>query len=290
VHKGGFSEALVALSGGIDSALTAAIAVDALGADKVIGVSLPSRYSSAGSRDDARSLAEHLGLRYMTIPIEPVFAATMQTLEEPLATFGPTTSTLTEENAQARIRGLLMMALSNRSGAILLSTGNKSEMAVGYATLYGDMAGGFAVLKDVFKTLVWDLSRWRNKQAGHELIPWATIEKTPSAELRPGQQDSDSLPPYETLDPILRAYVEDDRSFDALTQLGFDAETVRRVMAMVDHSEYKRRQSPPGVKITPRAFGRDRRPPITNRYRDEQAAPGPERRPQGKRQTSESKS
>ncbi|HEY7974956.1 MAG TPA: NAD+ synthase, partial [Ktedonobacterales bacterium] len=221
VRKSGFREALVALSGGIDSALTAAIAVDALGPDQVIGVSLPSRYSSAGSRDDARALADHLGIRFLTMAIEPMFAAAMETLAEPLATFGPTTSTLTEENMQARIRGALMMALSNRSGAILLSTGNKSEMAVGYATLYGDMAGGFAVLKDVFKTLVYDLSRWRNQQAGRELIPWTTIEKAPSAELRPDQKDSDSLPPYDVLDPILRAYVEEDRSFDALVQLGF---------------------------------------------------------------------
>jgi NAD+ synthase (glutamine-hydrolysing) len=284
VRKSGFSAALVALSGGIDSALTAAVAVDALGADKVIGVSLPSRYSSEGSRDDARALAEHLGIRFMTMAIEPMFAAAMETLAEPLATFGPTTSTLTEENMQARIRGALMMALSNRSGAILLSTGNKSEMAVGYATLYGDMAGGFAVLKDVFKTLVYDLARWRNQQAGRELIPWATIEKPPSAELRPDQKDSDSLPPYDVLDPILRAYVEEDRSFDALTQLGFDPAVARRVMALVDHSEYKRRQSPPGVKITQRAFGRDRRLPLSNAYRDEPETPGVERRPPSKRQ------
>ena len=269
VRKGGFSEALVALSGGIDSALTAAIAVDALGADKVLGVSLPSRYSSEGSRLDARELAENLGIRFMTIPIEPVFSAALETLAEPLATFGPTTSTVTEENLQARIRGMLMMALSNRSGAILLSTGNKSEMAVGYATLYGDMAGGFAVLKDVFKTLVYDLSRWRNQQAGRDLIPRSTIEKAPSAELAAGQKDSDSLPPYEVLDPILRAYVEEDRSFDMLVQLGFSPAIARRVMALVDRSEYKRRQAPPGVKITQRAFGRDRRLPITSGYRDE---------------------
>ncbi|HET9110741.1 MAG TPA: NAD+ synthase [Ktedonobacterales bacterium] len=269
VRKGGFSEALVALSGGIDSALTAAIAVDALGADNVLGVSLPSRYSSEGSRHDARELAENLGIRFMTIPIEPVFTAALETLAEPLATFGPTTSTVTEENLQARIRGMLMMALSNRSGAILLSTGNKSEMAVGYATLYGDMAGGFAVLKDVFKTLVYDLSRWRNQLAGRDLIPRSTIEKAPSAELASGQKDSDSLPPYEVLDPILRAYVEEDRSFDMLVQLGFSPAIARRVMALVDRSEYKRRQAPPGVKITQRAFGRDRRLPITSGYRDE---------------------
>ena len=276
VRKGGFSEALVALSGGIDSALTAAIAVDALGPGKVIGASLPSRYSSQGSRDDARTLADNLGIRFMTMAIEPMFAAAMEILTEPLATFGPTTSTVTEENMQARIRGALMMALSNRSGAILLTTGNKSEMAVGYATLYGDMAGGFAVLKDVFKMLVYDLSRWRNQQAGRDIIPRSTIEKAPSAELRPDQKDTDSLPPYEILDPILRAYVEEDRSFDALTQLGFDPVIARRVMSLVDRSEYKRRQSPPGVKITPRAFGRDRRQPITNRYRDEPEPRAPE--------------
>lgn len=274
VRKGGFTEALVALSGGIDSALTAAIAADALGAEHVTGVSLPSRYSSDGSKDDAHALANNLGMRFLTIPIEDVFATGLDVLREPLETFGPTTSTITEENLQARIRGMLMMALSNRSGAILLTTGNKSEMAVGYATLYGDMAGGFAVLKDVFKTLVWDLSRWRNEHAGREVIPWATIEKPPSAELRPDQKDSDSLPPYPTLDPILRAYVEEDRSLDAIVRLGFEEETVRRIMGLVDRSEYKRRQAPPGVKITPRAFGRDRRAPITNRYRgDKPLAP-----------------
>jgi NAD+ synthase (glutamine-hydrolysing) len=267
VRKGGFTEALIALSGGIDSALTAAIAADALGAEHVTGVSLPSRYSSQGSRDDARELAENLGLRFLAIPIEAMFAAGMETLRESMEIFPPTTSTLVEENMQARLRGMLMMALSNRSGAIVLTTGNKSEAAVGYATLYGDMVGGFAVLKDVFKTLVWDLSRWRNAQAGRELIPWSTIEKAPSAELRPGQMDTDSLPPYDTLDPILRAYVEEDRSLDAIVRLGFDEATVRRVMTMVDRSEYKRRQGAPGVKITQRAFGRDRRMPITNQYR-----------------------
>jgi NAD+ synthase (glutamine-hydrolysing) len=273
VHKGGFSDALIALSGGIDSALTAAIAADALGAEHVTGVSLPSRYSSAGSRDDARELAENLGLRFLTIPIEEMFAAGLEALRAPLATFPPNPSSLAEENLQARIRGVLMMALSNHSGAILLTTGNKSELAVGYATLYGDMAGGFAVLKDVFKTLIWDLSRWRNAQAGRALIPVATIEKPPSAELRPGQKDSDSLPPYETLDPILRAYVEEDRSLDAIVRLGFDEATVRKVMSMVERSEYKRRQAAPGVKITPRAFGRDRRVPITNQYRGEGPSP-----------------
>jgi NAD+ synthase (glutamine-hydrolysing) len=274
VRKGGFREALIALSGGIDSALTAAIAVDALGAEHVIGVSLPSRYSSTGSHDDARILAENLSIRFLTIPIEGMFSAGLETLQEPLASFPPTTSTLTEENLQARLRGMLMMALSNRTGAILLTTGNKSEMAVGYATLYGDMAGGFAVIKDVFKTLVYALARWRNAKAGRELIPQATIEKPPSAELRPDQKDTDSLPPYEILDPILRAYVEEDRSLDAIVRLGFEEATIRRVMTMVDHSEYKRRQAPPGVKITPRAFGRDRREPLTNLYHSD-ASPRP---------------
>lgn len=265
VRKNGFSSAVIALSGGIDSALTAAIAVDALGANAVTGVSMPSRYSSAGSRDDAKALADNLGIRYLTLPIESIFAATLETLREPFELF-PSTSTLPEENAQARIRGNLLMALSNRSGAIVLTTGNKSEMAVGYATLYGDMAGGFAVLKDVFKLLVYDLARWRNAQAGRDLIPASTLTKPPSAELRPDQQDTDSLPPYEVLDPILRAYVEDDRSPAAIVDMGYDAEIVQRVMTMVERAEYKRRQAPPGVKITERAFGRDRRLPITNGY------------------------
>ena len=269
-RKSGFTSALISLSGGIDSALTATIAVDALGADQVVGVSLPSRYSSAGSRDDARELAANLGIRFLTMPIEGMFAAALDALREPLMTFPPTTSTLTEENLQARIRGNLLMALSNQSGALVLTTGNKSEMAVGYATLYGDMAGGFAVLKDVFKTMLYDLSRWRNERAlaetGRLLIPLASIEKPPSAELRPDQRDTDALPPYEVLDPILRAYVEEDRDFAGVVALGFAPDIVRRVMALVDHSEYKRRQAPPGVKITPRAFGRDRRLPIANAY------------------------
>ncbi|MEO7003129.1 MAG: NAD+ synthase [Ktedonobacterales bacterium] len=271
VRKCDFHEAIIGLSGGIDSALTAAIAVDALGPDKVIGISMPSRYSSTGSRDDAQALAQNLGIRYLSMPIEAMFAATMETLREPLATFPPVTHTLTEENVQARLRGLLWMALSNQSGAIVLTAGNKSEMAVGYATLYGDMAGGFAVLKDVFKTLVYDLARWRNARAqdeiGHLLIPPSTIEKPPSAELRPDQRDTDALPPYDVLDSILRAYVEEDRSFAGIVALGFAPDAVRQVMRLVDRSEYKRRQAPPGVKITARAFGRDRRLPITNAYR-----------------------
>jgi NAD+ synthase (glutamine-hydrolysing) len=265
VGKNGFSSAVIALSGGIDSALTAVIAVDALGADAVTGVSMPSRYSSEGSRDDAKTLADNLGIRFLTLPIESIFADMLDVLREPFGLF-PSSSTLPEENLQARIRGNLLMALSNRSGAIVLTTGNKSEMAVGYATLYGDMAGGFAVLKDVFKTFLYDLARWRNAQAGSDLIPENTITKPPSAELRPDQKDTDSLPPYEVLDPILQAYVEDDRSPAAIVDMGYDAATVQRVMKMVERAEYKRRQAPPGVKITERAFGRDRRLPITNGY------------------------
>ncbi len=282
VRKNGFSSAVIALSGGIDSALTAAIAVDALGANAVTGVSMPSRYSSAGSRDDAKALADNLGIRYLTLPIESIFAATLETLREPFELF-PSTSTLPEENAQARIRGNLLMALSNRSGAIVLTTGNKSEMAVGYATLYGDMAGGFAVLKDVFKLLVYDLARWRNAQAGRDLIPASTLTKPPSAELRPDQQDTDSLPPYEVLDPILQAYVEDDRSPAAMVDMGYDAEIVQRVMTMVERAEYKRRQAPPGVKITERAFGRDRRLPITNGYSSRAVPPKAIREPERER-------
>ncbi len=267
VRKNGFREAVIALSGGIDSALTATIAVDALGAEHVMGVSMPSRYSSVGSRDDARALAENLGIRYLTLPIEDMFSAALSTVHDVFASEPDGRSTLAEENLQARIRGMLIMALSNRFGSIVLTTGNKSEMAVGYATLYGDMAGGFAVLKDVFKTLVYDLARWRNSQGTRPVIPVSTIEKPPSAELRPGQRDTDSLPPYDILDPILRAYVEDDLGFQAIVGLGFDPEIVRRVMGMVDRSEYKRRQAPPGIKITGRAFGRDRRLPVTNSYR-----------------------
>lgn len=266
-RKNGFREAVIGLSGGIDSALTAVIAVDALGAEHVTGVSLPSRYSSAGSKEDARTLAENLGIHFLTLPIEDIFAAALETLAAPFGALPPTDSTLAEENLQARIRGTLLMALSNRTGALVLTTGNKSEMAVGYATLYGDMAGGFAVLKDVFKTLVFELARWRNADAVRPLIPESTLTKPPSAELRPDQLDTDALPPYDILDPILRAYVEEDRGFAAIVALGFAPAVVQRVMALVDRSEYKRRQAPPGVKITTRAFGRDRRLPITNAYR-----------------------
>ncbi|MGO8950844.1 MAG: NAD+ synthase [Ktedonobacterales bacterium] len=267
VRKNHFQDAVIALSGGIDSALTATIAVDALGKEHILGVSMPSRYSSAGSVDDARELATNLGIKYLALSIEDTFATLLATLKPVFDSGPPQVSTLPEENLQARIRGMLLMGLSNRFGSIVLTTGNKSEMAVGYATLYGDMAGGFAVLKDVFKTLVYDLAGWRNAQAGFDLIPRSTIEKPPSAELRPEQRDTDSLPPYEILDPILRAYVEEDRDFLEIVELGFPPEVVKRVMGLVDTSEYKRRQAPPGIKITERAFGRDRRLPITNAYR-----------------------
>ena len=267
VGKNGFKDAVIALSGGIDSALTATIAVDALGKEHVCGVSMPSRYSSEGSRDDARELAQNLGIDFLTLPIEDSFAALLATLEPVFRSGAPTASTLPEENIQARIRGMMLMALSNRFGSIVLTTGNKSEMAVGYATLYGDMAGGFAVLKDVFKTVVYELARWRNAEAGYPLIPLQSIEKPPSAELRPEQKDTDSLPPYAILDPILRAYVEEDRDFEDIVGSGAEPNVVRAVLALVDKSEYKRRQSPPGIKITARAFGRDRRLPVTNVYR-----------------------
>jgi len=266
VHKTGFKKAIIGLSGGIDSSLTAAIAVDALGAENVLGISMPSGYSSAGSRSDAQELAENLGIQFLTIPIEETFRTALKMMQPALGEGDPG---LAAENLQARIRGNILMTISNKSGAIVLTTGNKSEMAVGYATLYGDMAGGFAVLKDVLKTLVYELAVYRNSPGEKPVIPRSAIEKPPSAELRPGQKDTDSLPPYEILDPILKAYVEDDRSFEEIVAMGFDRKTVERVMRMVDTSEYKRRQAPPGVKITTRAFGRDRRLPITNRYRDQ---------------------
>ncbi|HEU5198637.1 MAG TPA: NAD(+) synthase, partial [Ktedonobacterales bacterium] len=264
VRKNGFKHAVIALSGGIDSALTATIAVDALGPQNVTGVSMPSRYSSEGSKSDAQLLAERLGIRYMTIPIEAPFSAMLEALDP---AFAGTQPGLAEENIQARLRGNLLMALSNKFGWLVLTTGNKSEMATGYATLYGDMAGGFAVLKDVFKTLVYELSRYRNTWESGWVIPQATIEKEPSAELRPDQRDVDSLPPYSVLDPILRAYVEDDRTFEEMLEMGFDGALLQKVMALVDKSEYKRRQAPPGIKITQRAFGRDRRLPLTSAYR-----------------------
>jgi len=263
VRKTGCEHVFVAVSGGIDSAFVAAVAVDALGPEHVTGVSLPSRYSSEGSVSDAVDLAQRLGIRLVSMAIEPLHQAALDTLAYE---FGPGDAGTAGENVQSRIRGLLMMALSNHTPrSMVLTTGNKSEYACGYATLYGDMVGGFAVIKDVPKTLVWRLSRYRNTLG--EVIPLASIEKPPSAELRPGQLDSDSLPQYEILDPIIEAYVEEDLSLDAIVARGFDEPTVRRVIDMVNRNEYKRRQSPPGVKITPRAFGRDRRLPLATRYR-----------------------
>lgn len=262
VKKNGFKEVIVSLSGGIDSALTATIAVDALGAEAVRGVALPSRFSSQHAIDDARSLAGNLGIRFDVIAIDEVFQAHLDSLA---GVFEGTEFGVAEENLQARARGATVMAISNKFGPMVVATGNKSEMAVGYATLYGDMVGGFAVLKDVFKTLLYELARWRNKDG--EVIPQNSIDKPPSAELRPNQKDTDSLPPYEMLDAILERYIEDDRGVDEIVADGFDRETVLRVAAMVDRNEYKRRQAAPGVKITTKAFGKDRRLPITNAYR-----------------------
>ncbi len=265
VRKNGFSAVVLGLSGGIDSSLVAAVAVDALGADAVTGVSMPSRYSSEGSRTDAAALSEALGIRVLTLPIEPVHTSFLQVLKD---TFAGCPEDVTEENLQARIRGTLLMALSNKFGWLLLTTGNKSELATGYATLYGDMAGGFAVIRDVPKTLVYEMATWRNARGARPVIPQTVIAKPPSAELRPDQKDADSLPPYDVLDPILALYVEDDRSIQEIVDAGFDEAIVRRVARLVDLSEYKRRQAPPGVKITPRAFGKDRRLPITNAFRE----------------------
>ena len=264
VRKAGFTKAVIGLSGGIDSALTCVIAVDALGCDNVVGVGMPSRYSSDGSIIDAKELADNLGIDFWEIPIEPAHVSFTNMLE-PM--FKDTNPNVAEENVQARIRGNVMMTIANKFGWIVLTTGNKSEMAMGYATLYGDMAGGFAVLKDVPKTLVYDLSRQRNQQADDGLlIPLSTIEKPPSAELRPDQTDQDTLPPYDELDPIVKAYVEEDFSYLELVDAGYPESVVQKVIASVDRNEYKRRQSPPGVKITPRAFGKDRRLPIINKY------------------------
>lgn len=267
VTKNRFERAVVSLSGGIDSALTAAVAVDALGADAVWGITMPTRYSSEHSISDSADLAGNLGIRFDIVPVDAIYSAFLDSLE-PIFSDSPFGTA--EENLQARARATVLMAVSNKFGPIVLATGNKSEMAVGYATLYGDMVGGYAVLKDVFKTLVWELARWRNKDG--EVIPQNTIDKPPSAELRPGQLDSDSLPPYEVLDPILQKFIEDDRSPDEIVADGFDAGVVDRVVAMVGRNEYKRRQAAPGVKITVKAFGKDRRLPITNAYRG--ATPG----------------
>ncbi|HEX2426610.1 MAG TPA: NAD(+) synthase, partial [Gaiellaceae bacterium] len=260
VEKNGFAEIVVGVSGGIDSALTLALAVEALGPDRVHAVSMPSRYSSEETRRDAKALAQNLGTSFLEIPIDPIFEGFEQALA---GTFEGRERDITEENLQARIRGVLLMALSNKFGWLVVATGNKSELSVGYATLYGDMAGGFALLKDVFKTDVFRLARHMNERK--ELIPTSIIDRAPSAELRDNQLDEDSLPPYPALDQVLEAYVEDDRSRDDLTD-GFEPEVVERAIALIDRAEYKRRQAPPGVKLRPKAFGRDRRTPITNRW------------------------
>jgi len=265
VRKNGFGEVVIAVSGGIDSALVATIAVEALGRENVMGVFMPTRYSSDESREDATQLAENLGIRLMTVPIDGVFQAYLDALAEP---FAGRKQDSAEENIQARIRGNILMALSNKFGSLVLTTGNKSELSVGYCTLYGDMAGGYAVIKDVPKMLVYDLARHVNAQAGQPVIPQRTIDKAPTAELRPNQKDEDSLPPYRLLDPILRAYVEEDLSLEEIVALGHDAAMVEDVMRRVDWAEYKRRQAAPGPRITSRAFGRDRRLPITNRFRE----------------------
>ena len=265
VRKNGFKHVVIGLSGGIDSSLVAAIAVEALGRENVSGVTMPSPYSSSGTRGDARRLAKNLGIDFQTLPITPVFKAFKRTLAPP---FKGLKEDVAEENIQARIRGTLLMALSNKFGWLVLTTGNKSEIAVGYSTLYGDMAGGFAVIKDVPKTLVYEVSRHVNVRAGRAVIPESVFDRAPSAELRPDQTDQDTLPPYAELDAILQAYVEEDRGVSDMVARGFAEDTVRRVIRMVDVNEYKRRQGPIGVKITPRAFGRDWRLPIVNRFRE----------------------
>jgi NAD+ synthase (glutamine-hydrolysing) len=274
IRKQGFQKVVIGMSGGVDSALTAAIASDALGPEHVIGVRMPSRHTSEESLEDAAAVAEALGIQLMDFPIEPAHRA----FEEILApVFAGTRPGVAEENLQPRIRATILHGLSNKFGYIVLSTGNKSELATGYGTLYGDIAGGYAVLKDITKTTVYELCRYRNSL--QPAIPERVLTKPPSAELKPGQKDSDSLPPYEELDPILRGYVEEDLSPEELVAAGNRPETVSRVIQLVDRSEYKRRQSPPGVKITPRAFGRDRRMPITNRYSPNGARPAPSRDP-----------
>ncbi|MGC2062813.1 MAG: NAD+ synthase [Thermodesulfovibrionales bacterium] len=264
ISKNGFKGATIGLSGGIDSSLVAAIAADAIGREQITGVFMPSQYTSEASREDAFELAENLGIRILEIPIGPVLKGYKKSLSD---IFSGLPEDTTEENLQARIRGNLLMALSNKFGWLVLTTGNKSEMSVGYATLYGDMAGGFAVIKDVPKTLVYGICRWRNLACCQPVIPGRVLVKEPTAELRPDQKDSDSLPPYDILDPILRAYIEDEKTFAEILELGYEPATVKKVITLVDRSEYKRRQSPPGIKITTRAFGRDWRFPITNRYR-----------------------
>jgi len=265
VRKNGFHTVLIGLSGGIDSALTAAIAVDALGKKEVVGVAMPSQYSSESSLEDAKALAKNLGIRCLTVPITEIFQAYLKTLKPSFRGLKPN---VTEENIQARVRGNILMALSNKFGWLVLTTGNKSEMSVGYCTLYGDMAGGFAVLKDVPKTLVYELAKYKNRNEGKEIVPKSVFVKPPSAELRPNQKDEDSLPPYPVLDPILQAYVEEDKGLEEIRKMGFKERMIREVISLVDRNEYKRRQSPPGVKITHRALGKDRRLPVTSKYRN----------------------
>jgi len=261
VLKNGFQKVVIGLSGGIDSSLVAALAVDALGKENVTGVFMPSRYSSSHSQEDAMALAKNLGIKFITISIEQIFRFYLLVLEPHFAGLGRDTA---EENLQARIRGNILMAFSNKFGWLVLTTGNKSEMSTGYATLYGDMAGGLAVIKDVPKTLVYRLARHRNSMC--QVIPERVFTKAPTAELKPDQKDQDTLPPYEILDAILKAYVEEDKDLAKIISLGFDKEIVNKTVGMVDKNEYKRRQSPPGIKITPKAFGRDRRMPVTNKY------------------------
>lgn len=265
VRKNQFQKVAIGLSGGIDSSLTAAIAVEALGAENVHTVFMPSKFTSKESYEDAKQLAKNLGTNFLTISIDPIFTAYLDQLQ---VYFKDVKPDVTEENIQARIRGNLLMALSNKFGWLVLSTGNKSEMSVGYTTLYGDMSGGFSVLKDVPKTLVYQLAQHFNKRSKKEIIPERILTKAPSAELRPGQKDVDTLPPYELLDPIMQAYVEDNRSVAEIIGLGFEEELVKKVVKMIDKAEYKRRQAPPGVKITSRAFGKDWRVPITNRWQE----------------------
>ncbi len=264
LNKTGFKDVVIGLSGGVDSSLVAAVAVAAIGKEHVRGVFMPSQFSSRESREDAADLARSLSIEMLTIPIHQPFNAFLNTLR---GVFARTKQDVTEENLQSRIRGIIIMALSNKFGWLVLTTGNKSEMSTGYATLYGDMAGGFAVIKDVPKTMVYDVCKCINRLAGRTVIPRRVLIKAPTAELRPNQKDSDSLPLYDILDPILKAYVEDDLEFDEILKLGFDRKTVERVIRLVDYSEYKRRQAPPGVKISPRGLGKDRRFPITNRYK-----------------------
>jgi NAD+ synthase (glutamine-hydrolysing) len=264
VDKNGFGDVVVSVSGGIDSALTAAIACEALGPERVHCVSMPSRFSSEGTREDARRLTDSLGAGFLELPIEPIVESFLETLAP---VFEGREPDITEENLQARVRGVLLMGLSNKFGWLVVATGNKSELSVGYATLYGDMAGGFALLKDVFKTDVFRLAKYLNERSGTEVIPQSIIDRPPSAELRANQLDEDSLPPYSDLDRVLEAYVELDQSREDLTSDGFDPEVVDRALAMIDRAEYKRRQAPPGVKLRPKAFGRDWRLPITNRWR-----------------------